>query len=60
MSGDYDWLTQRMPAIEKSVTFLLSMYNSSVGLLNVPGSLYIDVFIRYIYFLNYIYNINIK
>jgi hypothetical protein len=45
-SGDYAWLEARMPAIEKSLGFLLSMYVSSEGLLSVPGSLYIDVFIR--------------
>eukprot|EP00026_Physarum_polycephalum_P003176 Phypoly_transcript_03186.p1 GENE.Phypoly_transcript_03186~~Phypoly_transcript_03186.p1 ORF type:complete len:799 (+),score=113.91 Phypoly_transcript_03186:67-2463(+) len=46
MSGDYAWLEQRMPALEQSLSFLLSMYNKTEGLLSVPGSLYIDVFIR--------------
>jgi hypothetical protein len=35
-----------MPAIENSLKFLLSLLNTTIGLVNVPGSLYIDVFIR--------------
>lgn len=46
MSGDYAWLEARMPALEKSLGFLLSMYNSTVSLISAPGSLYIDVFLR--------------
>eukprot|EP01120_Amphizonella_sp_Union-15-10_P015804 TRINITY_DN8197_c0_g1_i1.p1 TRINITY_DN8197_c0_g1~~TRINITY_DN8197_c0_g1_i1.p1 ORF type:complete len:770 (-),score=131.23 TRINITY_DN8197_c0_g1_i1:4-2313(-) len=45
-SGDYDWLRRFYPPIRKSFDYLLNMYHPNVGLLNAPGPLWIDVFIR--------------
>ena len=45
-SGNYTWLAQYMPAIRTSMAFLLARWQPSVGLFNVPGSLWIDTFVR--------------
>ena len=45
-TGDYSWLRNEMPTIEKALSFLTSRYDPSVQLVNAPGPLWIDVFIR--------------
>lgn len=45
-TGDYTWLRNEMPAIEKALSFLTNRYDPSVQLVNAPGPLWIDVFIR--------------
>jgi hypothetical protein len=45
-SGDQAWLTSKMPLLRSMIDFLEPLYDSAVGLYNVPGSLQIDVMIR--------------
>jgi len=45
-SGDYSWLREHMPKIELALSFLTNMYDNHFGLINAPGPLWIDVFIR--------------
>jgi hypothetical protein len=45
-TGDYAWLRSEMPTIEKALSFLTSRYDPAVQLVNAPGPLWIDVFIR--------------
>lgn len=45
-SGDFTWLKANMPSIDKAVQFLLNMYDPKYNLINAPGPLFIDVFIR--------------
>eukprot|EP00698_Gefionella_okellyi_P003010 TRINITY_DN12839_c0_g1_i1.p1 TRINITY_DN12839_c0_g1~~TRINITY_DN12839_c0_g1_i1.p1 ORF type:complete len:766 (-),score=178.45 TRINITY_DN12839_c0_g1_i1:39-2336(-) len=46
VTGNKEWLAGYMPTLRRSVQFLLGFLNTTVSLLNVPGSLMIDVFIR--------------
>jgi hypothetical protein len=46
-TGDFTWLRAEMPTIEKALSFLTDRYDASVQLVNAPGPLWIDVFIRY-------------
>lgn len=48
-TGDYAWLRAEMPTVEKALSFLTDRYDPSVQLVNAPGPLWIDVFIRYNY-----------
>lgn len=45
-TGDYAWLRAEMPTIENALSFLTDRYDPSVQLINAPGPLWIDVFIR--------------
>lgn len=45
-SGDYAWLQNHMPKLELALEFLLNMYDPQIQLVNSPGPLWIDVFIR--------------
>ena len=45
-TGDYGWLRNEMPVIEHALGFLTDRYNPSLKLVNAPGPLWIDVFIR--------------
>lgn len=45
-SGDYEWLRTNMPRIERALEFLTDRYDPEVKLVNAPGPLWIDVFIR--------------
>jgi hypothetical protein len=45
-TGDEAWLRGQMPAIEKALRFLTDRYDPAVGLIDAPGPLWIDVFIR--------------
>jgi len=45
-TGDYDWLRARMPLLERALGYLTDRYNPRVGLVDAPGPLWIDVFIR--------------
>src|SRR5439155_18724005 len=45
-TGDYDWLRAQMPTIERALGFLTNRYDPAVKLVNAPGPLWIDVFIR--------------
>jgi hypothetical protein len=45
-SGNAAWLAAHMPKLRSMIDFLEPLFDSSVGLYNVPGSLQIDVFIR--------------
>jgi len=46
LSGDYAWLKQRLPFLERSLNFLFATYDQDFGLVSTKGSLYIDTFIR--------------
>ena len=48
-TGDYAWLRGYMPHIEQALTFLTERYDPEVKLVNAPGPLWIDVFIRHNY-----------
>jgi hypothetical protein len=45
-TGDYAWLRNELPTIEKALNFLVARYDPTVKLVNAPGPLWIDVFIR--------------
>jgi hypothetical protein len=45
-TGDTAWLTARMPDVERALSFLTDRFDPSVGLVDAPGPLWIDVFIR--------------
>ena len=45
-TGDYDWLRARMPLLERALGYLTGRYDPRVGLVDAPGPLWIDVFIR--------------
>jgi hypothetical protein len=45
-TGDEAWLRGHMPAIEKALGFLTDRYDAQVGLVDAPGPLWIDVFVR--------------
>jgi hypothetical protein len=45
-SGDYSWLQKNIKGIENVVGFITDRYSPSFQLLNAPGPLQIDVFIR--------------
>ena len=45
-SGDEGWLRGHMPAIEQALGFLTDRFDPAVGLIDAPGPLWIDVFIR--------------
>lgn len=44
--GDEGWLREQMPRIELALKFLVDRYDAGVRLINAPGPLWIDVFIR--------------
>jgi hypothetical protein len=44
--GDEAWLREQMPRVELALTFLTTRYDANVRLINAPGPLWIDVFIR--------------
>mmetsp|Transcript_9666 Transcript_9666/g.28527 ORF Transcript_9666/g.28527 Transcript_9666/m.28527 type:complete len:821 (-) Transcript_9666:30-2492(-) len=46
-TGDLAWLRNYMPKLRKASSFLFDMIDNRTGLLNSPGSLMIDVFIRH-------------
>ncbi|MBA2678022.1 MAG: hypothetical protein H0U76_06470 [Ktedonobacteraceae bacterium] len=46
ITGDEGWLREQMPRIELALKFLTDRYNASMRLINAPGPLWIDVFIR--------------
>lgn len=45
-TGDYSWFRSEMPVIEHALAFLTDRYDPSIKLVNAPGPLWIDVFIR--------------
>jgi hypothetical protein len=45
-SGDLEWLVGYMPTLRRASSFLFDLLDREKMLLNAPGSLYIDVFIR--------------
>lgn len=45
-TGDISWLRQEMPTIEHALAFLTNRYDPTLQLVNAPGPLWIDVFIR--------------
>ncbi len=45
-TGDDGWLRLHMPALEHALDYLTRRYNPRVGLVDAPGPLWIDVFIR--------------
>ena len=45
-SGDLDWLKSYLPTLRNSSNFCFNLIDPSVHLLDAPGSLMIDVFIR--------------
>jgi hypothetical protein len=45
-TGDTAWLRHEMPVIEHALAFLTNRYDPTVQLVNAPGPLWIDVFIR--------------
>jgi len=45
-TGDYGWLRLHMPALEHALDYLTRRYDPRVGLVDAPGPLWIDVFIR--------------
>jgi hypothetical protein len=45
-TGDTGWLRTEMPTIEHALSFLTSRYDPRLQLVNAPGPLWIDVFIR--------------
>jgi hypothetical protein len=45
-TGDYTWLRTQMPAVEQAMKFLTDRFDPKVNLVNAPGPLWIDVFIR--------------
>ena len=44
--GDEGWLREQMPRVELALTFLTDRYDATMRLINAPGPLWIDVFIR--------------
>jgi hypothetical protein len=46
VSGDYDWLMTMYPYLDLSARFLVSFYESDMGMLRSPGPLWIDVLVR--------------
>lgn len=46
VTGNMTWLTQQLPELRYSMYFLLQRFDPAVGLFKVPGSLFIDTFIR--------------
>eukprot|EP01065_Artemidia_motanka_P009197 TRINITY_DN14698_c0_g1_i1.p1 TRINITY_DN14698_c0_g1~~TRINITY_DN14698_c0_g1_i1.p1 ORF type:complete len:961 (+),score=323.32 TRINITY_DN14698_c0_g1_i1:61-2883(+) len=46
VTGDLGWLSGYMPKLRTASAFLYDMINPAFGLLNAPGSLMIDVFLR--------------
>ena len=45
-SGNMTWLQAYMPTLRHASSFLFDLIDPAIGLINAPGSLYIDVFIR--------------
>ena len=45
-SGDIKWLQNYMPTLRNASNFCFNLINDQIHLLNAPGSLMIDVFIR--------------
>ena len=45
-TGDYRWLREQMPRIERAVDFITDRYDPELQLISAPGPLWIDVFIR--------------
>src|SRR5262249_18036439 len=45
-TGDLDWLRAHLPDIERALKFLTDRYNPTLQLVQAPGPLWIDVFIR--------------
>ncbi len=45
-TGDLDWLRAQLPDIERALKFLTDRYNPTLQLVQAPGPLWIDVFIR--------------
>jgi hypothetical protein len=45
-TGDMDWLRAHVPDIERALKFLTDRYNPALQLVQAPGPLWIDVFIR--------------
>ncbi len=46
VTGDEGWLREQMPRIQMALKFLLDRYDPAVRLINAPGPLWIDVFVR--------------
>ena len=46
ITGDERWLREQMPRIELALKFLLDRYDAGVRLIEAPGPLWIDVFVR--------------
>ncbi len=46
VTGDEGWLREQMPRVELALKFLLDRYDPNVRLINAPGPLWIDVFVR--------------
>eukprot|EP01116_Phalansterium_solitarium_P023895 TRINITY_DN8585_c0_g1_i2.p1 TRINITY_DN8585_c0_g1~~TRINITY_DN8585_c0_g1_i2.p1 ORF type:complete len:774 (+),score=222.62 TRINITY_DN8585_c0_g1_i2:59-2380(+) len=46
VTGDYIWLHENMPRIELALSFLMQFFDPQFNLINAPGPLWIDVFIR--------------
>jgi hypothetical protein len=46
ITGDYDWLRDYMPLLRNASNFLFDLLDEETGLLDAPGSLFIDVFYR--------------
>lgn len=49
VTGDLPWLKNYMPTLRLAASFCFDLINPKIGLLDAPGSLMIDVFIRYDY-----------
>ena len=45
-TGDYRWLREQMPRIERALEFITGRYDPELQLISAPGPLWIDVFIR--------------
>ena len=45
-SGDLKWLKEYMPTLRKAASFCFDLIEAETALVNAPGSLMIDVFIR--------------
>lgn len=46
VTGDIAWLTQYMPTLRKSASFVFDLIDDDTNMVFAPGSLMIDVFIR--------------
>ena len=46
VTGDEGWLREQMPRVELALKFLTDRYDAGVRLIDAPGPLWIDVFVR--------------